>query len=190
MDPGARVEPKNLPVVVIVHGGPWSRDFIEWDPEVQVLANRGFAVLQVNFRGSTGFGKELLEAGYREWGQKVQDDISDDKWYDWGYEWHQTMVGGERGDQERLRQASPLRNVANVTAPILLGHGEDDQRVHVRQSRRMAEALRKAGKEVQYLEFPNEIHDFLLEANRVQWYEALVAFFEKNLTPRVRPASP
>ena len=79
MDPGARVEPKNLPVVVIVHGGPWSRDFIEWDPEVQVLANRGFALLQDNFRGSTGFGKELLEAGYRERGQKVQDDISDDK---------------------------------------------------------------------------------------------------------------
>ncbi len=235
------VEPKNLPVVVNVHGGPWSRDLIQWDPEVQVLASREIAVLQLNFRGSTGFGKELLKAGYREWGQKIQDDItdgvkwliasgiagpdrigimggsyggyatlvgltktpelyragaayasvtdigfliSDDKWYDWGYEWHETMVGGERGDQDRLRQASPLRNVANVRAPVLLGHGEDDQRVHVRQSRRMTDALRKAGKDVEYLEFPNEIHGFLLEANRVQWYEALVAFFEKNLRHR------
>lgn len=241
------VGPRNLPVIVNVHGGPWSRDFIQWDPEVQVLANRGFAVLQINFRGSTGFGRELLEAGYREWGQKIQDDItdgvkwliasgtadadrigimgtsyggyatlvgltrtpelyragaayasvtdinfliSDDKWYDWGYEWHETMVGGERGDEDRLRQASPLRNAANVKVPVLLGHGEDDERVHVRQSRRMAEALRKAGKDVQYLEFPNEVHGFLLEANRVQWYEALVAFFEKNLAPRTKPASP
>ena len=50
---------------------------IGWDPEVQLLASRGFAVLQVNYRGSTGFGKAFREAGYREWGQKMQDDITD-----------------------------------------------------------------------------------------------------------------
>ncbi|MGH8243784.1 MAG: prolyl oligopeptidase family serine peptidase [Steroidobacteraceae bacterium] len=235
------VEPKHLPAIALVHGGPWSRDWIDWDPEVQLLANRGFAVLQMNFRGSTGLGAAHLRAGYREWGQKIQDDItdgvkwliaegiadpdrvgiagasyggyaalvgvvktpelyraaaayapvtdielliSDDKWYDWGYEWHETMIGGDRGDKSRLRESSPLRRVTEIKAPVLIGHGTDDQRVHVRQSQRMAEALRSANREYQYLEFPDEIHGFLLESNRVQWYRAVVDFFDRNLAPR------
>jgi dipeptidyl aminopeptidase/acylaminoacyl peptidase len=116
--------------------------------------------------------------------------LSDDKWYDWGADWHATMIGGERGDEQRLREASPLRLVEAIRAPVLLGHGTDDQRVHVRQSQRMAEALRKAGKQYQYLEFPNEHHGFLLEANRVKWYETLVAFFEQNLAPRTQATQP
>jgi len=115
--------------------------------------------------------------------------ISDDKWYDWGYEWHATMVGGERGDRSRLRENSPLRRVAEIRVPVLLGHGEDDQRVHVRQSRRMADALRAAGKQVEYLEFPDEVHGFLLEANRIRWYERFADFFEKNLVTRPVPAA-
>jgi len=235
------VEPKKLPAIALVHGGPWSRDWIDWDPEVQLLASRGYAVLQVNFRGSSGLGAAHLQAGYREWGQKIQDDItdgvkwliaqgiadpdrigitgasyggyaalvglvktpelyragaayapvtdielliSDDKWYDWGYEWHQTMIGGERGDKSRLRESSPLRRVAEIRVPVLLGHGTDDQRVHVRQSQRMAEALKKAGKDYQYLEFPDEVHGFLLESNRIRWYTSLADFFDRNLAPR------
>ena len=50
------VEAKNLPLVLLIHGGPWFRDYDNFDPEVQLLANRGYAVLQVNYRGSTGFG--------------------------------------------------------------------------------------------------------------------------------------
>ena len=234
-------EPRQLPLIMLVHGGPWSRDSIQWEPEVQLFASRGFAVLQANFRGSSGLGAKHLEAGFREWGQKIQDDISDgvkwaieqgiadadrvgiyggsfggyatlvglsktpelyragaayasvtdielllsdDEWYSWGYDWHETMVGGERGDKERLRASSPLRNAAAFRAPLLIGHGVDDQRVHVRQSQRMAKALRDAGKDVTYLEFPDEIHGFVLEANRIRWYEALIAFFEKNLASR------
>ena len=70
------VNPKNLPLVVYVHGGPWGRDTWGYSPIPQFLANRGYAVLQPNFRASTGFGKKFLNAGNNEWGQKMQDDIS------------------------------------------------------------------------------------------------------------------
>ena len=69
--------PGNLPVVINPHGGPWARDHWGFDPEVQFLANRGLAVLQMNYRGSTGYGKAFWEAGFKEWGLKMQDDISD-----------------------------------------------------------------------------------------------------------------
>jgi dipeptidyl aminopeptidase/acylaminoacyl peptidase len=234
-------EPKNLPLIVMPHGGPWARDWIRWDPEVQLFASHGFAVLQMNFRGSTGYGDAFEEAGYRQWGQKIQDDITDGaKWaisegiadadrvgiYGISYggysalmgavktpelyraaasyagvsdiettlsDWEryeetldlvEQMIGGERGDKERLRLHSPLRRAEEVRIPVLLGHGADDPTVHVKQSQRMAKALRAAGKNVEYLEFPDEVHGFLLEANCIRWYEALIAFFEKNLAPR------
>jgi len=70
-------EPKNLPVVINPHGGPWHRDSWTFSPEVQFLVNRGFAVMQTNFRGSTGYGRKFWEAGFKEWGGKMQDDITD-----------------------------------------------------------------------------------------------------------------
>lgn len=70
-------ETKNLPLIVNPHGGPWARDMWGFNPEVQLLANRGYAVLQVNFRSSTGYGKEFLQAGNKQWGLKIQDDITD-----------------------------------------------------------------------------------------------------------------
>ena len=68
---------KDLPLIVNVHGGPWVRDSYGYDPEVQFWANRGYAVLQVNFRQSTGYGKEFLEAGYKERGRKMLFDVVD-----------------------------------------------------------------------------------------------------------------
>jgi dipeptidyl aminopeptidase/acylaminoacyl peptidase len=68
---------KNLPMVLNVHGGPWYRDTWGYNPEVQWLANRGYTCLQVNFRGSTGYGKEFLNAGDKEWGGKMHDDLVD-----------------------------------------------------------------------------------------------------------------
>lgn len=68
---------ENLPMVVIPHGGPWARDVWGFNPEVQLLANRGYAVLQMNFRSSTGYGKEFVDAGNKQWGLKIQDDITD-----------------------------------------------------------------------------------------------------------------
>lgn len=68
---------ENLPTVLLVHGGPWARDTWGYDPEAQWLANRGYAVLQVNFRGSTGYGKAFVNAGNREWAGKMHDDLLD-----------------------------------------------------------------------------------------------------------------
>ena len=66
-----------LPTVLLVHGGPWARDSWGYDREHQLLANRGYAVISVNFRGSTGFGKAFVNAGDREWGGKMHDDLID-----------------------------------------------------------------------------------------------------------------
>ena len=71
------VPAKNLPVVINPHGGPWARDEWGFNPEVQFLANRGYAVLQMNFRGSTGYGRDFWESSFKQWGQTMQDDITD-----------------------------------------------------------------------------------------------------------------
>ena len=68
---------RNLPVVVNPHGGPWYRDQWGYNPEVQFLANRGYAVLQMNFRGSTGYGRKFWESSFKQWGRAMQDDITD-----------------------------------------------------------------------------------------------------------------
>jgi dipeptidyl aminopeptidase/acylaminoacyl peptidase len=68
---------KNLPVIVNPHGGPWARDSWGFNPEVQFLANRGYAVLQMNFRGSVGYGRKFWESSFKQWGKTMQDDITD-----------------------------------------------------------------------------------------------------------------
>ena len=69
--------PRNLPMVLDVHGGPWGRDHWGYNPEAQWFANRGYACLQVNFRGSTGYGKAFLNAGDKEWGRDMHHDLVD-----------------------------------------------------------------------------------------------------------------
>lgn len=73
------VEPTNLPMVLLVHGGPWARDVWGYDPAAQWFANRGYACLQVNFRGSTGYGKAFLNAANKQWGKAMHDDLIDAK---------------------------------------------------------------------------------------------------------------
>ncbi len=84
---------KKLPVVVNPHGGPWARDQWGFNPEVQFLANRGYAVFQMNFRGSTGYGREFWEASFKQWGKTMQDDITD------GVNW---LVEQGIADKERI----------------------------------------------------------------------------------------
>ncbi|HEV7904340.1 MAG TPA: S9 family peptidase [Pyrinomonadaceae bacterium] len=70
------VAPKNLPTVILPHGGPWGRERWGYDSQTQFLANRGYAVLLPNFRGSTGYGKKFLDAGNGQWGERMQDDVT------------------------------------------------------------------------------------------------------------------
>lgn len=72
-----QVERTDLPAVLVVHGGPWARDLCRFDARAQWLANRGYLCVQVNFRGSSGYGKDFLNAGDREWGAKMHDDLLD-----------------------------------------------------------------------------------------------------------------
>ena len=75
------LEAKNLPVIINPHGGPWHRDTWGFNPETQLLASRGYAVLKMNFRGSTGYGRDFWEKSFKQWGRTMQDDISDGvKW--------------------------------------------------------------------------------------------------------------
>ena len=87
------VERHNLPTVLNVHGGPWARDAWGFNPEAQWFANRGYLCVQVNYRGSTGYGKEFLNAGNREWGGKMHDDLIDA--VDW-------VVEAGYADRERI----------------------------------------------------------------------------------------
>ncbi len=87
------VPAKNLPLVVFPHGGPWARDGWGYATFAQFLANRGYAVLQPNFRGSTGYGKKFIDAGNKQWGDKMQDDIT------WGVK---HLVGQGIADPKRI----------------------------------------------------------------------------------------
>ena len=84
---------ENLPVIIFPHGGPWLRDSWGYNNIVQFFCNRGYAVLQMNYRGSKGYGKKFYEAGFKEWGGKIQDDIAD------GAEW---LIKQGIADEERI----------------------------------------------------------------------------------------
>jgi dipeptidyl aminopeptidase/acylaminoacyl peptidase len=87
------VPPTNLPAIVLPHGGPWGRDQWGYNPLAQFFANRGYAVLMPNFRGSTGYGRKFLDAGNLEWGRKMQDDLT------WGLKY---MVAQGIADPKRV----------------------------------------------------------------------------------------
>jgi dipeptidyl aminopeptidase/acylaminoacyl peptidase len=125
-------DPRGLPLIVMPHGGPFERDHWEYDPVVQFLANRGYAVFQPQFRGSTGYGKDFVAKGYGEWGRKMQDDLDDGA--DWlarsgqidpkrvcivgtSYGGYAAMWGAAR-NPERYRCAASMSGVADVQAML------------------------------------------------------------------------
>src|SRR5260370_19677219 len=87
------VPAKGLPIVVVPHGGAWAREFWSFNGLAQFFANRGYAVLMPNFRGSTGYGKKFLNAGNGEWGRKMQDDIT------WGVKY---LIAEGTADPKRI----------------------------------------------------------------------------------------
>jgi dipeptidyl aminopeptidase/acylaminoacyl peptidase len=122
-------EPKNLPTVVYPHGGPYARDHWGYDEVVQMLASRGYAVLQLNFRGSTGFGDEWLSAGWRGWGTVMHDDItSGARWLisegiadpkrlcivGWSYGGYAALIGVVK-EPELYRCAASIAGVSDIT---------------------------------------------------------------------------
>lgn len=239
------VEAKNLPTVLLVHGGPWARDSWGFNPLAQFLANRGYAVLQVNFRGSTGYGKAFLNAGNREWAGKMHQDLLDA--VEWivkqgvadpkkvaimggSYGGYATLVGltftpevfacgvdivgpsnittllktippywapmkalfAKRvGDPEKeeafLKERSPLFKVDAIQRPLLIGQGANDPRVKVAESDQIADAMRKAGKPVEYVLYPDEGHGFVRPENRLHFFAVTEQFLAKHLGGRAEP---
>ncbi|AMV23907.1 Prolyl tripeptidyl peptidase precursor [Gemmata sp. SH-PL17] len=236
------VEAKDLPTVLLVHGGPWARDSWGFSPLTQFLANRGYAVLQVNFRGSTGYGKKFLNAGNREWAGKMHQDLIDAK--EWivkqgvadpkkvaimggSYGGYATLVGltftpdefacgvdivgpsnivtllktvppywapakalfAKRvGDLEKeeafLKERSPLAKVNYITKPLLIGQGKNDPRVKVAESDQIVDAMRKNGKPVEYVLYPDEGHGFQRPENRLHFFAITEQFLAKHLGGR------
>jgi dipeptidyl aminopeptidase/acylaminoacyl peptidase len=226
---------KGLPLIVMPHGGPFARDDWNYDPFVQFLANRGYAVLQPEFRGSTGLGKDFVAKGYGEIGKKMQDDLDDG--VDWlvksgqvdpkrvcifgmSYGGYAAMWGAIRNpDRYRcavswagpsdmpammrydrdlfsasryfkqwrkqfptdaeLSAVSPINYPDRLKVPILIGHGEDDDNVPVKQSHKMVDALIRSGANVTSVFYKDAKHSFGSTADLKDWLDRLDAFLAK-----------
>ncbi|WP_156878070.1 alpha/beta hydrolase family protein [Sphingopyxis sp. QXT-31] len=232
-------DPKGLPLIIFPHGGPYGvRDKLEYDAQVQLMANRGYAVLQPNYRGSGGYGTSFDDAGRGQIGVKMQDDLDDGM--DWlaeqgvidksrvcvvgasygGYaalwavmrnperyrcaasfagvtdwaailkydrrffskkgraKWEARVTGDATLD---LSSVSPIQQVARLTRPVLIAHGDDDSIVPVSQSKKLVAALKKSGNlDFEYREYPGEGHGFSDPANQKDWFDRLDAFLAKH----------
>lgn len=237
--------PSRLPTVLFVHGGPSERDEWGYSPIVQWLANRGYAVLQVNFRGSTGYGKKFSSGAIREWGGKMHNDLVDAVSWAVGhgvadaqrvaifggsyggyaalvglaftpdlfacgvdffgpsnlvtflenvppywkpYEgYFRTRLGDPVKDAEFLKSRSPLFRAERIEKPLLVAQGANDPRVKKSESLQMVEALRKAGRVVEYVEYPDEGHGFGRAANRLDFFARAEKFLAEHLGGRYEP---
>jgi dipeptidyl aminopeptidase/acylaminoacyl peptidase len=239
------VPAKDLPLVLYVHGGPWARDNWGYNPTDQWLANRGYAVLNVNFRASTGFGKTFLHAGDLQWGATMQDDLTDAvtwavaKGYadpkrvaimGGSYGGYATLAGLTftpdlyacgvdivgpsnlktllesvppywatmrklwdlrmgRVDQDSVfnQRISPLFHVDKIRVPLLIGQGQNDPRVNVRESDQIVAAMRAKGLPVEYVVYTDEGHGFARPQNRLDFYGRVEPFLAKYLGGRAQP---
>jgi dipeptidyl aminopeptidase/acylaminoacyl peptidase len=236
---------KGLPLIVLPHGGPEARDSAAFDWWSQALASRGYAVLQPQFRGSSGFGTPFRDAGHGEWGGKMQTDLSDGvrdlvakgtvdagrvciagasyggyaamagvtvdsgvyrcasavagvsdlrRMLLWetrdtgGYNnptlrYWQRFMGAKGAADTSVDPRSPARLAAKVTVPLQLIHGKDDTVVPIEQSRLMQDALKDAGKSVDWVELAGEDHWLSRPATRIAMLEAQIGFLEKHNPP-------
>ena len=229
---------QGLPMIVLPHGGPHGpRDMWGYNPEVQFFANRGIAVLQVNFRGSGGFGKKFEKSGYRKWGGRIQQDIVDatrfvmdrgiaakDRTCIYGASFggysalqapvvapglYQCAVGlvgvydldllyndgdvrmRKAGrnfleevigrDEAELRKFSPVFHAEKISLPVFLIHGKLDFRAPIEHAYRMRDALKKVGRDPQWLVMDKEGHGFYKSENRSIMYNQILDFMKPHL---------
>ena len=236
---------KNLPLVVVPHGGPHGpRDIWGYQWFEGFVPASGYAMLQINFRGSGGYGVGFENMGHLEWGKKMQDDVTDaTQWaidqgiadpdriciFGWSYGGYATLMGiirepdlyscavagagvydndvqyedADFADQTRWGKkymdkvigptkadrdaASPITYIDRIKTPLLLVHGEEDQRVPVKHAYKLREAMKQAGKPVpDLIELENEPHSPRKEENNMRWRRATVEFFEKHIGPGVK----
>jgi dienelactone hydrolase len=233
----------DLPMVLLPHGGPHeiSDDWF-YDRDSQFLANRGYLVLQVNYRGSGGRGPNFVKAGYGKWGTRIQEDLIDGvKWAEaqhyadpkrvcvygasfGGYSAMMTVIRApglfkcavgyagiydlammyDKGDIKDgatgvnylhtaigtdpavLAANSPDKLANKVDVPVLLIHGEEDERAPFAQAKAMRAALDAEHKPYEWLTKPGEGHGFFKEENNVDLYNHLQAFLEKYIGPGTR----
>ncbi|HZZ27850.1 MAG TPA: S9 family peptidase [Pirellulales bacterium] len=236
-----------LPMVLDVHGGPNARDEWGMNAEHQLWANRGYVVLSVNYRGSTGFGKKFFNAGNREWAGKMHTDLLDA--VDWtvkekiadpkkvailggSYGGYATLVGltftpdvfacgidevgpsnlntliesipkywepaiedlkNRIGDfttkegKKFLWERSPLSKVDQIKRPLLIGQGQNDPRVNVREAEQIVKAMQAKKLPVTYVLFPDEGHGFARPENEMAFNAVSEAFLAKILGGRYEP---
>ena len=236
--------PRKLPLVAVIHGGPWARDDWGFEPDVQFLASRGYAVFQPNYRASEGYGRRHLEAGFKQLGESMQDDITDgiryliaqglvdaDRvcidgtsyggyatmmglikepdmfkcgideagvidlfwWHELGYtDFNQAdpdaaeaslsvRIGDTKVDHDLLVKNSPRLHADKVKAPVMIIHAVRDQRVPFQHAEGMRDALKAAGKSVEWVVYPDEAHGFVKLENRVDRYNKIEAFLKQNI---------
>ncbi len=234
--PAGAAEAAPLPMVVMPHGGPYGI-FDEWafDDDTQMLAEAGYAVLRINFRGSGNYGQRVRQAGARQWGGAMQDDLTDaTRWaieqriadpariciYGASYGGYAALMGAARepdlyrcavgyvgvydleemhrrdsaasrsmrnwvddwvGERDGLALRSPVGMAARIKAQVLLVAGGADQIAPIVHSKRMANALAKAGNPAQTLFFDTEGHGFYTTAHRREFYQTLLDFLARNL---------
>ena len=227
-----------FPLVVMPHGGPFSRDGGGYDEWAQVLANNGYLVMQPQFRGSTGFGLALMQAAYENGGQegrKMQDDKDDaakylvergladpDRMamYGWSYGGYSALVAASRTPQlyqcviagaavadpimqvnyyrfrlsgatrdraVRIRETAiqPVDEVENVNVPMLIVHGDLDQRVPVDHADKYLKQLDKHGKDYKYVELAGADHfsNTLFYDHKITLYESMIDYLANDCGP-------
>jgi dipeptidyl aminopeptidase/acylaminoacyl peptidase len=230
-----------LPTVVLVHGGPWVRGgHWQFEPWAQFLASRGYLVVEPEYRGSTGFGADHFQAGWKQWGLAMQDDVTDathwvaaQGWADprrtciagASYGGYATLMGLVREpdlyrcgaawvavtdprlrfkwsaqsdastetreyslpalmgspDSTDFAAVAPVEQAARIRAPLLLAFGGGDRRVPLEHGTRMREALRAAGREPEWVLYPEEGHQWQLTETKVDFARRLESFLARHL---------